>query len=57
MNKLGGDEDIMILMETDYSTTGGFTMRHGRNGVCFFLSISIPKGGGGCFFDCFNIDI
>lgn len=56
VNKLGGDEDIMILMETDYSTTGGFTMRHGRNGVCFFLSISIPKGGG-CFFDCFNIDI
>lgn len=46
MNKLGGDEDIMILMETDYSTTGGFTMRHGRNGVWFFLSISIPEGGG-----------
>lgn len=37
----------MILMETDYSTTGGFTMRHGRNGVWFFLSISIPEGGGG----------
>lgn len=46
MNKLGGDEDIMVLMETDYSTTGGFTMRHGRNGAWLFLPISIPEGGG-----------